>query len=92
MRGFQLLLLATVLLGHCAEGLKVLVSGAGGKTGSLVVEKLLEQSSVTPLALVRTKKSGKKLRKKVKVRGRARGRPLPPGIIEAERRATGHPR
>ena len=44
------------------------MSGAGGKTGSLVVEKLLEQgSSVTPLALVRTKKSGNKLRKKVKV-------------------------
>ncbi|KAG5184320.1 hypothetical protein JKP88DRAFT_198712 [Tribonema minus] len=42
---------------------KVVVTGAGGKTGSLVFKKLLERPGYEPVGLVRTEKSAKKLRK-----------------------------
>ena len=40
---------------------KVLVTGAGGKTGQLVLEKLLEHPMYEPKALVRSEESAKKL-------------------------------
>jgi uncharacterized protein YbjT (DUF2867 family) len=43
----------------------VLVTGASGRTGSLVFEKLLGDNRFNPKALVRSVKSGKKLRKDV---------------------------
>ena len=43
----------------------VLVTGASGRTGSLVFEQLLEDPRFTPKALVRSVSSGKKLRKVV---------------------------
>lgn len=62
---------AIVLLGYCnglsstAQPPKVLVTGASGRTGKLVFETLLKDSRFEPLALVRSEKSGKKLRKAV---------------------------
>jgi uncharacterized protein YbjT (DUF2867 family) len=41
--------------------LKVLITGAAGKTGSLVVQKLIGSTTFSPVALVRTKKSASKL-------------------------------
>jgi uncharacterized protein YbjT (DUF2867 family) len=43
----------------------VVVTGASGRTGALVFEKLLEDSRFAPKALVRSADSGKKLRKAV---------------------------
>ena len=53
------------LLGLChASAMKVLVTGAGGRTGSLVFQKLKNDYSVaTPMGLVRSKKAVKKLQK-----------------------------
>lgn len=50
-----------------SAAMKVSVAGAGGRTGSLVMKKLCEQSSVfeTPTGLVRSQKSADKLRKVV---------------------------
>ena len=58
----RLLLLA--LLG-VASGLKVAVTGAGGKTGSLLFKRLIDDpATFDPLAVVRSRKSStKKLRK-----------------------------
>ena len=44
---------------------KVLVTGASGRTGQLVFEQLLNHPDYEPYALVRSEKSGKKLRKLV---------------------------
>lgn len=53
-----------LLLVNCASGLRVLVTGAGGRTGALVFETLKkEYDSITPMGLVRSKKAQKKLRK-----------------------------
>jgi len=46
-----------------ACGLKVLVTGAGGRTGRLVFEQLRQDSKMEPLGLVRSKKAIKALRK-----------------------------
>jgi len=56
-------LLVTLMAAH-AEGLKVLVTGAGGRTGKLVFQQLKEDyPSASPLGLARSKKSVKQLRK-----------------------------
>ena len=60
----RVLLTAFILLSTvpvCA--LKVLVTGAGGRTGRLVFEQLQQESDVSPLGLVRSKKAIKALRK-----------------------------
>jgi len=44
---------------------KVLVTGASGRTGRLVFEQLLEDPRYEPLALVRSTRSGKMLRRRV---------------------------
>lgn len=41
--------------------LKVLITGAAGRTGSLVVKKLIRSTTFSPIALVRTKKSASQL-------------------------------
>ena len=46
---------------------KVIVSGAAGRTGSLVLKKLLAREDFTPIGIVRTMKSGKKLIKQLKL-------------------------
>ena len=43
--------------------MKVLVTGAGGRTGKLVFRQLKEDSKITPRGLVRSKKAAKALRK-----------------------------
>ena len=42
---------------------KVIVTGAAGRTGSLVFKKLLDSDKFYPVAVVRSEKSAKKLRK-----------------------------
>lgn len=55
---------------------KCIVSGAAGRTGSLVFKKLLETDGFSPIGIIRTLNSGKKLSKKFK---------LPTGqLIEAD--------
>ena len=44
-----------------------MVTGASGRTGALVLERLLEHPHFEPRALVRSERSGKKLRKLTKV-------------------------
>ena len=57
-----LLLLATLFL--CGvSSLKVLVTGAGGRTGKLVFEQLQQNAAVSPVGFVRSKKAVKTLRK-----------------------------
>jgi uncharacterized protein YbjT (DUF2867 family) len=57
-----LLLLATFFL--CGvSSLKVLVTGAGGRTGKLVFEQLQQNAAVSPVGFVRSKKAVKTLRK-----------------------------
>lgn len=46
-----------------ASALRVLVSGAGGRTGRLVFEQLQQDDSFSPVGLVRSKKAIKALRK-----------------------------
>eukprot|EP00968_Pinguiococcus_pyrenoidosus_P000844 scaffold48_cov311-Pinguiococcus_pyrenoidosus.AAC.39 len=48
-----------------ARSLQVLVTGAAGRTGSLVLQQLVKDKDIEPKALVRTPKSGKKLLKKM---------------------------
>jgi uncharacterized protein YbjT (DUF2867 family) len=55
-----------VICATCASALaptKVIVSGAAGRTGGLVFKKLLGSEKFSPVGLVRTNKSGKKLNK-----------------------------
>lgn len=56
---------AIIAFVHCMPGgdnrLKVLITGAAGRTGSLVVQKLIGSTTFSPIALVRTKKSASKL-------------------------------
>jgi len=42
----------------------VIITGAGGRTGSIVFKKLLESNLFKPIGIVRTKKSSKQLLKK----------------------------
>ena len=46
-----------------ASALKVLVTGAGGRTGRLVFEQLQQDASMSPIGLVRSRKAEKALRK-----------------------------
>ena len=46
---------------------KCIVSGAAGRTGSLVLKKLLDREEFTPLGIVRTLKSGNKISKMFKL-------------------------
>ena len=46
-----------------SSALKVLVTGAGGRTGKLVFQQLKESASFAPVGLVRSKKAVKALRK-----------------------------
>ena len=46
-----------------ATGMKVLVTGAGGRTGKLVFEQLQQDAAMSPLGLARSKKAVKALRK-----------------------------
>ena len=46
---------------------KVIVSGAAGRTGSLVLKKLLARNDFTPIGIIRTAKSGVKLVKTLKL-------------------------
>jgi uncharacterized protein YbjT (DUF2867 family) len=67
MKRFLLPLWTIFAVGYC-EGLssttrKILVTGASGRTGQLVFEALLRDPRYDPLALVRSERSGKKLRK-----------------------------
>ena len=59
MLRLALLVLATAQI----SALRVLVTGAGGRTGSLVFQQLSTDSSVEARGLVRSKKALKKLRK-----------------------------
>ena len=49
-----------------SRAMKVVVTGAAGRTGSLVTEKLLLRGVFTPLALVRTEGKGKKVASRFK--------------------------
>jgi uncharacterized protein YbjT (DUF2867 family) len=46
-----------------ASALKVLVTGAGGRTGRLVFEQLQQDASMSPVGLVRSRKAAKALKK-----------------------------
>ena len=56
--------IALLLLSCCypVQCMKVLVTGACGRTGKLVFQKLKEDYQVTPVGLVRSKKAAKALR------------------------------
>lgn len=62
MRG----LLLALLLGGKVHALKVLVTGAGGRTGRLVYQQLAENPKVEAVALARSTKAQKSLKKLVK--------------------------
>ena len=47
---------------------KVIVSGAAGRTGSLVFKKLLESDDFSPVGIIRRLKSGKKLTKQLSLK------------------------
>jgi len=67
--------LLLALLG-ASDALKVLVTGAAGRTGSLVLQQLVKAGDqFETKALVRTEKSGKKLRRKMNRRLLSRGDP-----------------
>lgn len=55
--------LSLLLLVASGSALKVLVTGAGGRTGKLVFQQLKESASFAPVGLVRSKKAVKALRK-----------------------------
>ena len=58
----QLLFVLCLLLVASAQGMRVAVTGAGGRTGQLLVKKLLQNAAFSTLALVRTEKSATKVR------------------------------
>ncbi|EOD34154.1 hypothetical protein EMIHUDRAFT_429362 [Emiliania huxleyi CCMP1516] len=55
--------LLLLLVASSSSALKVLVTGAGGRTGKLVFQQLKESASFAPVGLVRSKKAVKALRK-----------------------------
>ena len=61
----MLLLPAFVMLALLppASALKVLITGAGGRTGRLVFEQLQQDPTMSPVGLVRSRKAAKALRK-----------------------------
>jgi len=60
MRSAAILIAASLLP---AAALRVLVTGAGGRTGKLVFEQLQQDTSLSPVGLVRSKKALKALKK-----------------------------
>ena len=53
----------TLTIVRAADGMRVAVTGAGGRTGQLLVRKLLQNPAFqNTLALVRTEKSAKKVK------------------------------
>jgi uncharacterized protein YbjT (DUF2867 family) len=54
-------------LANSIPSTKVIVSGAAGRTGSLVFKKLFERADFTPVGITRTMKSAKKMCKKLKL-------------------------
>ena len=56
-------LVALLCVLQCAAALRVVVTGAGGRTGKLVFQQLNENESVEPLGFVRSKKATKALKK-----------------------------
>lgn len=54
-------------VGALAIPTKVIVSGAAGRTGSLVLKKLLLREDFSPIGIIRTAKSGKKITKELKL-------------------------
>ena len=55
-------LVVTIAIAGAADGMRVAVTGAGGRTGQLLVKKLLNNAAFqNTLALVRTEKSAKKV-------------------------------
>lgn len=59
------ILLLSILYGSSINAeRRVIITGAGGRTGSIVFKKLLESKIFTPIGIVRTKKSSKQLLKK----------------------------
>jgi uncharacterized protein YbjT (DUF2867 family) len=63
MNAGLLFVVLCVLLAVCAEGVKVVVTGAGGRTGSLVMQKLLKMPEYEAVGLIRTAKSKSKITK-----------------------------
>ena len=58
-----LALVITLTIVRAADGMRVAVTGAGGRTGQLLVRKLLQNPAFqNTLALVRTEKSAKKVK------------------------------
>ena len=53
--------LISITLCYAAAATKVVVTGAAGRTGSFVFQKLLSRKDIQPIGLVRTKKSASKL-------------------------------
>ena len=56
---------ACIACAIAASPIKVVVTGAAGRTGGLVLEKLIQSSLYDPVAVVRTEKSAQALRKKI---------------------------
>lgn len=57
------LCVALLLVAVQSSKLKVMVTGAGGRTGSIVFRKLLASETFSPVAVVRSSKSNKALKK-----------------------------
>lgn len=66
---FVFLLAFVLIKTNETNGIKtnVIVSGAAGRTGSIVFKKLLSSQQFNPLGIVRTVKSAKTLRNKLKL-------------------------
>lgn len=58
-----LFLCVLLMLNSCYARTKVVVTGAAGRTGSLVFQKLLKSSDFSPVGLIRSDKSAGKLKK-----------------------------
>ena len=59
----KILFLLVLLAAQPGGAMRVLVTGAGGRTGSLVFDQLNKDSAIEPVGLVRSKKALKTLRK-----------------------------
>ena len=57
-------LLLSLALASCTAAMRVMVTGAGGRTGKLTFKKLNEDyDSITPVGLARSKKAVKQMKK-----------------------------
>ena len=68
MRFFVVLISTFLVVASAIAGstTKVLVSGAGGRTGSIIFTKLMQSSEYSPIGMIRRKKTGNQLKKKFK--------------------------